>query len=523
MLTVQEMADLTLEKGIELVGGKKGLNRKIEYINVQEIAGKSTWMKHNGFILTTFNDFKDKDTILDQVKWYKEKRVSAIGFHLAVHTDIPKEVINLANDIALPIFKIPSHVPYYYIFERVNEKIYKQSETLKEQINKVNEGMLNAVLLEKESFHIVHKMGEFLQTPIILLSSSLEMNAMWSNPAFSRRLLYDVVQEMIKTEAGTFKNCKYHNHIAYSKDYKIGDKKLPFSIFPLRNGLDFFGYLIVAMPNHNFTNYELVINHGITALKLDGMKKNATKQFFKSQDTKLFESIFQGGEKEDISPARFNFPVHTINQLFIAETSEVASIKEHYLNIEACVVEHSQHYFLWINNNQIYGLLSDKAAESLKMNLKGQCKDLAIGFSGLLPSFTGEKLEKIHKEAESSLKFAKRNNKSLVMWEDLKFDKIIYSLDDDQHLYNYDQELLVPLIEYDCEKGTNLVNTLYVYLSCFFSLKESSRQLYVHPNTVKYRLDKVKELLPNIDMQHPDTYMELMFALKLFNYKNNSL
>lgn len=522
MITVNKLKMLLAEDDIVLTAGENGLHKMIEFINVQELAQKSSWMKRNGFILTTFNDFEDTSSILEQIQWYAQMEASGVGFHTAKHREIPVEIIDFANKNHFPIFKIPSDYPYYRIYERVNDYLHKESEKLKEQIDKVSESMLNAVLLEKETHHIIHMMGNFLNVPVIYLNEDLETNSMWSSQSYSRSGINNVIKEMLSKEGQLFETCKISRIYQESSFYKVGDTNLSFTIFPLRNGTGFFGYLLAAIPRKEYSFYEVVIKHGITALLLDALKKNATKQFIKNQDIQLFEQIFCGGGVRDLDLDSIHYPVTKLKQIFIAETSDISIIKDQFLRLETIIHDRAQQELMWISGNRIIGLLTFPASHKIKEAVAKELAGITVGYSDSRWEYGSSGIKKLYEQAEYTLKHANINNKAYAEWQDLKFNKFIYSLDQDHFLYNYEWEVLRPLLDYDHEKETDLVNTLYVYLNSFFSLKDSGEALYVHPNTVKYRLEKIKELLPNIELNDPEQYMNLMFALKLQNYKEKN-
>src|SRR5690625_1778881 len=98
MITVKEMAQLVEQDGIKLITGSRGLDKVIDYINVQEIAGKSPWIRPNGCILTTFDNFTSMNQIIEHLEWYLEKGISAIGFHTALQRKIPNEILAFANN-----------------------------------------------------------------------------------------------------------------------------------------------------------------------------------------------------------------------------------------------------------------------------------------------------------------------------------------------------------------------------------------------------------------------------------------
>jgi len=54
---------------------------------------------------------------------------------------------------------------------------------------------------------------------------------------------------------------------------------------------------------------------------------------------------------------------------------------------------------------------------------------------------------------------------------------------------------LGPLLEYDAERGTELVRSLTVFLGCNRSWKHAASELYLHKQTLVYRMRRVEELL----------------------------
>jgi sugar diacid utilization regulator len=73
---------------------------------------------------------------------------------------------------------------------------------------------------------------------------------------------------------------------------------------------------------------------------------------------------------------------------------------------------------------------------------------------------------------------------------------------------------LRPLLDYDAERQAELVATLRAYVSAGFNLTKSAELLTVHPNTVVYRLRRIKELSGR-DPHDPEDLLLLFLGLKL--------
>ena len=76
------------------------------------------------------------------------------------------------------------------------------------------------------------------------------------------------------------------------------------------------------------------------------------------------------------------------------------------------------------------------------------------------------------------------------------------------------EESLGPIESYDTEHGTDLLATLRVYVESDYVAAEAARRLYVHPNTLAYRLRTLRRLLGG-DPARGDLRLQTELALKL--------
>ena len=84
--------------------------------------------------------------------------------------------------------------------------------------------------------------------------------------------------------------------------------------------------------------------------------------------------------------------------------------------------------------------------------------------------------------------------------------------DDLQSLGEYYRHVLGP-IERDFETGPTLLGTLEAYFATDCSLDRTARSLYVHKNTVRYRLRKISKLT-GLDLNKFEDRVLLYLALK---------
>ncbi|HVH64335.1 MAG TPA: helix-turn-helix domain-containing protein, partial [Candidatus Dormibacteraeota bacterium] len=83
----------------------------------------------------------------------------------------------------------------------------------------------------------------------------------------------------------------------------------------------------------------------------------------------------------------------------------------------------------------------------------------------------------------------------------------------DERLVDYSHRHLGPLIEHDSARKGALVATLRAYLETG-EQQQAAQHLRVHPNTLRYRLDRIREIT-GLDLEDPETRLNLSVALRV--------
>ena len=103
----------------------------------------------------------------------------------------------------------------------------------------------------------------------------------------------------------------------------------------------------------------------------------------------------------------------------------------------------------------------------------------------------------------------------VVAFDDVLIDSVVRA---SPHADRILGDTIGPLLAYDAERQAGLVRTLRAYVEAGFNLTRSAELLSVHPNTVVYRLRRIKELSGR-DPHVPDDLLLLYLGLKLTELK----
>lgn len=83
-----------------------------------------------------------------------------------------------------------------------------------------------------------------------------------------------------------------------------------------------------------------------------------------------------------------------------------------------------------------------------------------------------------------------------------------------EQLGEYVESTLGPVLAYDAQRGTSLVETLEAWFATGGRVKDTGERLHVHPNTVVQRLDRIGELL-GADWRDPARGLDVQLALRV--------
>ena len=105
-------------------------------------------------------------------------------------------------------------------------------------------------------------------------------------------------------------------------------------------------------------------------------------------------------------------------------------------------------------------------------------------------------LNKYIKEADAALRLKDLsfNKKRIINYDDVKPYRLLETLGQKDLLEYCDQRVIL-LNEYDKNHRSELVETLYTYLFLGKSINLTAKKLYLHRNTINYRIQKIKGLI----------------------------
>jgi purine catabolism regulator len=120
-------------------------------------------------------------------------------------------------------------------------------------------------------------------------------------------------------------------------------------------------------------------------------------------------------------------------------------------------------------------------------------------------------------QAGQALEMARRfHERKLLYFPDLSVYRLLFQFEHNPELSAFQEEILGPVLAY--EGGQELLQTLEVYFAHNGSLTQAADALYIHRNTLIYRLDRVAEI-GGFNLDNPETRLAVELALHIYRMR----
>lgn len=108
--------------------------------------------------------------------------------------------------------------------------------------------------------------------------------------------------------------------------------------------------------------------------------------------------------------------------------------------------------------------------------------------------------------------------KQVFSFSEYRLADLLTKLEDKQLLYSYLYPPLMRVIDLDSEHKTKLALTLYTYLEDPANPNAVCKKLFIHKNTLYYRLEKIRSIM-GTDFKDAETIMKIQFSFLILKYQ----
>ncbi|MFL0196570.1 PucR family transcriptional regulator [Clostridium sp. WILCCON 0269] len=187
-----------------------------------------------------------------------------------------------------------------------------------------------------------------------------------------------------------------------------------------------------------------------------------------------------------------------------------------YKNNKKCLYAMQSDAFFFMvpiekNNNNI-----EYIAECVKkqINTRMDFITVSIGIGGICGDL--KSFNKVILEARKALEMAKLygKNNCIINYSNLGIFRLFFEINNYDEMKKLFDENLLKLKEYDEKNSSNLLETLIVYLKENRNLGKTAEILYIHRNTIKYRVKRIEEIL-NCDLKDEEVIFNIKLCIRI--------
>lgn len=551
-ISVKELLDLSSMKDARVLAGDKGLDRNITRLNVMEVPDIINWVEKGEFLLTTAYSMKDNiEMLYDLIVQLNDKGLAGLGVKTKRYIqEIPKASLEKAELLGFPLIEIPYDISYSTILKESLTEIVNAHTNILYRINNIQNHLINVMLdggSLKEITSAIHKSLD-LNTVVIKEYILGSCNILTSGDKEEK------IRAIIESEDLRRPSLHEDNPVdrVYSKSIdmldNIGVNRINIPIYS--ENIE-YGCLYIWEDKRSLSPAEIkAIESSTPIIALDIHKKMSILEMENKDKIEFLKDLFSGKESrykramEKIAYHDFELNrTYTVIIIYIKDSEiykKYDSNVPNYINqlkmkllgiIERISVDKSYKLISTAWDDSIVILFSSKADKKInkvKEDIGEFCDDVLAyaeyeAFADYLYIGIGRNYLNVkgiadsNKEAIRVIDYQKDTLKGrLTYYDDLGIYKILSYQGLEAELDYFYKESLESLVAYDSEKGTELIETLKNYFKSEGNVKKISEEMFIHYNTVVYRMQRIEEIKGK-DLENYEDRLNLQISLKILD------
>lgn len=504
----------------EVVAGHGGLARTIDNVTIMEVPEVVQWLKGKELILTSLYAIKDD---INAQNMLVQNLHSAGATALAIKPsqfikEIPEGIMNSGNRLGFPIIEIPDHIKYLDILSPVMHYIFNEKVVLQEDLEQASK-ILHEIFLNAKGLKEFLNNVSYLTKNIITIESKFSFIVVPEFPHQFDPLNEDQIYELSIIQRPL--------HFKRSFD---GDSVSCIAA-PIMNDGEYYGNITCWEVNNENLPIDLaILEKASSLLSLEFLKlrvkydieqqykRDFIRELLFSENIKEKKIIEWGDnyqitrEKEYIClvlSSRDGIPFDE-NKMQLKEYQIDAIIQKlhphalvGHLKDRICLIIPFSGGLKNENHEKTFAVLADQL--DLESPLYLGVGRPGKGPEGIQNSFT-------QAEKATELNMTINSSKSIFYYDALGAYRLLDQLKGKKELSDFYEETVGTLFEQDTNH--ELVKTLKTYFYHNEVLKTTAEALFIHINTLKYRIKKIEDIT-KCNLRNTEGKMNLFLGLKI--------
>lgn len=550
-ISVEELLTLDALNGAKVLGGENGLKNRITKVNVMEVPDIIEWVSEGEFLITTAYSIKDNIMILlDLIPKLKEKGVVGLGIKVGRYvSQLPENIIELSNTIEFPVIELPFCISHTDIISVILTEVINSQMNMLIKMEKFNREVMDIMMKGGGIKEIAKKLHDNIGNSLAIYESMNDSSEIVCDGDLDRNIIERIIFEHINQRCAKEDN-DTEGIYKLTKD-NFNGRCLERVTIPIVIEKVKYGFIFIWIDKKALNPIDnMLIESYVHIIAVEFVKELSLYNMESSYKLEFFDDLLTDNESRQQNAFEkaktFNFQKGLEYSVIIVLLKDLYK-DNRQISKKMNYIQESISSLLFIINRKIkpysgkiiyvdksdrililFGSEAAKNAEEIKRETNSFCGDILNDalktfmknelIIGIGRSYNdASQLWKSYKQAKLIVEnLSKTNIGSIVHFDDLGLYRIL-SFDGLQgELLDFCKDTIKPLMEYDKANNTELVKTLKNYFQCNGNMKKLSEKMYMHYNTIIYRLQKIKEIT-GLDINESDSRLNLEIALKIID------
>ncbi len=541
---------LTLETlgGSKILAGGNGIAKRITKVNVMEVPDIIEWVSEGEFLITTAYSIKDNiNILLELIPKLNIKGVAGLGIKVGRYvSELPKDIIDLANELGFPIIEVPFSVSHTDVISGILTEVINDQMNMLIKINGFNREVMNIMMKGGSLKEIAGKLYENIGNSLAIYENMSDSFEIICNED-DRNIIDNIIYEHISLKHIEESNYDEVGNYKVHKD-KIRERIVERVSIPIVIESVEYGCIFIWLDKKDLTPLDnMLIESYVHIIALDFVKKLSLYNMESNYKLEFFDDLLSDSEnrqKRAIERGKtFDFyknlkytvivillkDMYSLNKLVSNKGSLSQGTISDLLFITGRIAKLHGERIVYVDKSDriliLYGSERSKDAQTIKSEVINFChkileetlkkfdeNKLTIGIGR---SYEGaEELYKSYGQAKLIVEnLCKTNMRNIKHYDDLGLYRILAFEGLQDELIEFCSDTIKPLIEYDKINNSELIKTLKIYFECDGNMKKISEKMYMHYNTIIYRVQQIKDIT-GLDIENGDSRLNLEIALK---------
>jgi purine catabolism regulator len=560
-LTLREAMNLveTLKES-KVIAGDRGLDNIVKSVNVMEVPDILEWVHPGELLVTTMYPLRDDVAAIETlVPHLAQIGLAGLAVTLSDYMDeFPASMIQSANELGFPLIELPEKVSFIDIIQPITSEILKLQANELIESEEIHRQFIDLVLSGGTYRDIAQGIAQRVNKPATIVDRF-------------RRILGEgfimghpqVHKDFIRDEVGgdrylnDFYNPKFISNMkgskALLKTVESSTGPVEHIVFPVMVGPMALGEIIVwGRLQEPPKSIDLIaIEHGATVAALKMMEMRSIAEAEERFRNEILEGLLSSNSDERDRAIQLSHdvgsrlvPPYAI--ILVGPDSPSGTTLTKVQSLEKRNIDSSLHLSeryiraiepeasFWYQGPRLvvyYPISTSKLAESrtdLIHELQSICERIRVendpytvsmGISPAVYDLGDFRLayECARQSLEIGSPLQKKDTCRITHYEDLGLFRIVSIAESLTSLERFCYDAIGPLLVYDRENDTELASTLRTFLEQNQNSTKTAKLLYIHYNTLRYRLERIKAILGDV-LENPQQRLEIELALQLYPF-----